>query len=271
MSITVTLMLITVYVLITVRTNLQTVRNDVTITVNSATPESLYLDVAVVGDIHVADNSHSLLLLSELIEEVISADPDLVLFVGDYTESPSAVEEMTRHRQTIIDAFLQTRPIPSIFVLGNYETWSDADLWYSEMSRSGLNVLENEVQIFETRKGSVCVRGLGDRYSGRFRYVDYPESCDDIPKLSVTHDPSGAFHDRVRGLVFAGHTHCGQVKLPLLGVVWVPSDTPDHGVCGLHEDETRSVFVTSGVGTSILPVRYGAQSQWDFVEVQIGY
>ena len=264
-------MMITIYVLITVRTNLQTVRNDVTITVNSATPESLYLDVAVVGDIHVADNSHSLLLLSELIEEVVSADPDLVLFVGDYTESPSAVEEMTRHRQTIIDAFLQTRPVPSIFVLGNYETLSDADLWYSEMSRHGLNVLENEVQILETRQGPVCVRGLGDRYSGRFRYVDYPESCDDVIKLSATHDPSGAFHDRVKGLVFAGHTHCGQVKLPFVGVVWVPSDVPEHGVCGLHEDKTRSVFVTSGVGTSILPIRYGAQSQWDFVEVQIGY
>ena len=264
-------MLIAIHVLIAVRINLQTVRNDVTITVNSLTPKSLELDVAVVGDIHAADNLHSLFLLSELIEDVISADPDLVLFVGDYTESPSAVGEMTLHRQRIIDTFQQTQPIPSVFVLGNYETWSDADLWYSEMRRHGLNVLENEVQIFETRKGSVCVRGLGDRYSGRFRYVDYPVSCDDIAKLSVTHDPSGAFHNSVKGLVFAGHTHCGQVKLPLVGVVWVPSDASDHGVCGLYEDKTRTVFVTSGVGTSILPVRYGAQSQWDFIEVQIGY
>lgn len=61
------------------------------------------------------------------------------------------------------------------------------------------------------------------------------------------------------------------MKLPLVEVVWVSSDVPDHGVYSLYEDKMRSLFIASGVGTSILPIRYGAQSQWDFVEVQIGY
>ena len=56
-----------------------------------------------------------------------------------------------------------------------------------------------------------------------------------------------------------------------MGVVWVPSDASDHGFFGLYEDKTRFLFVTSGIGANILPARYDAQSQWQFIEVQIGY
>lgn len=262
-------LLIAIFVLVSLTENLQTIRNDVNITVDFATPMSIDLNVAVIGDIHASENPGSFADLRVLIEEVTASDPDLVVFVGDYTEHPSAVREMMLHRQNIIEALVPAASVPSVFVLGNYETWSDADLWYSTMSRHGLNVLENEVKIFDTRKGSFCVRGFGDHYSGRFQYIDFPEICNEAIRLSVTHDPFGAFHDRVEGLVLAGHTHCGQVNLPFLGILWVPSDVPDESVCGVYEDDRRTVFVTSGIGTSILPIRFGAQSQWDFITLRV--
>jgi predicted MPP superfamily phosphohydrolase len=58
------------------------------------------------------------------------------------------------------------------------------------------------------------------------------------------------------------------VSLPLFGPLWVPSKAPSKGHCGLYVDNDRAVFVTSGVGTSILPLRYGAQSQWDLLKIQ---
>ena len=72
----------------------------------------------------------------------------------------------------------------------------------------------------------------------------------------------------VKGLVIAGHTHCGQVSIPFIGPLWVPSSAPSEGHCGLYIDSERTLFVTSGVGTSILPLRYGAQSQWDLINIQ---
>ena len=45
----------------------------------------------------------------------------------------------------------------------------------------------------------------------------------------------------------------------------MPSEAPSDAHCGLYQDSDRTVFVTSGVGTSILPLRYGAQSQWDLI------
>ena len=267
--ITVVLLSLCGYFFISAITHLQTERNDIVISTGPPAGRSLNFNLAVVGDIHVEEDLNSLVSLSDLLAGVTNANPDLILFVGDYTESPSRVTNMSLHRQRIINAFKKIEPIPTAFVLGNYETRSNADLWYTEMTSVGLNVLENEVLRLQTRKGLICVRGLGDRYSRRFQYVDYPESCDGIAKLTITHDPYGAFHDRIRGLVIAGHTHCGQIRLPLVGVIWVPTAAPEHAVCGFYEDERRSVFITSGVGTSLLPVRYGAQSQWDFIRLQM--
>ena len=59
------------------------------------------------------------------------------------------------------------------------------------------------------------------------------------------------FDRRVKGLVIAGHTHCGQVALPLIGPLWVPTEAPSFARCGIHESGNVTVFVTSGVGTSI--------------------
>ena len=247
--------------------NLRTERNDVSVYVTPRSEHSEVLKIALAGDIHARDDPNSLESLRYLIEEMLAADPDILLFVGDYTESPHRVKDMTTHRAQIIDKFREIKSKPAAFVLGNYETASNPDLWYEDMNKHGINALENEVRTLNSRIGSICVRGLGDYYSGRYQYVEFPKGCDDKLQITITHDPSGAFDNRVRGVVLAGHTHCGQISLPITGVLWAPTDAPKHGICGLHTDQSRVVFVTSGVGTSILPIRYTAQSQWDLIEV----
>ena len=101
----------------------------------------------------------------------------------------------------------------------------------------------------------------------RFECIGYPAKCQKLPKITITHDPAGAFDSRVNGLVIAGHTHCGQISLPFIGPLWVPSDAPRFAQCGLYQSRDRTLFVTSGIGTVILPLRYCTQSQWDFLEL----
>ena len=55
----------------------------------------------------------------------------------------------------------------------------------------------------------------------KYAYVEFPDSCDNQVKFSVTHDPAGAFDPKVKGLVLAAHTHCGQVRLPFYGALWI--------------------------------------------------
>lgn len=254
--------------LATINLNLRTQRNDVSIVMRDPEVMSTQLKVAVLGDIHVREDLEALTAFRQLVLEIKNADPDLILFAGDYVESPGSILNLSTHRERIVKVIAQTKLIPRLVVLGNYETWSDAERWYEEFRRHDVEVLENEVRVLKTRGGVICVRGFGDNYTGRYRYVDFPRQCDDKPKLTMTHDPAAAFKENVHGLVVAGHTHCGQIKLPLVGVLWVPSDAPANGICGLYTDRDRTVFVTSGVGTSILPIRFGTQSHWDFITVR---
>ena len=256
------------HIAMTIYRNLQTERNDVSISITSPGEHSEVFKIALAGDIHTRESADSLLSLRDLIEEMLAADPDILLFIGDYTESPPAVKDMNKHREQIIDTLKKATSKPSVFVLGNYEALSNADLWYAEMNRHGLNTIENEVRTIATRVGPVCIRGLGDYYSGRYKYVEYPKACDDKLRLSITHDPSGAFDNRMRGVTLAGHTHCGQVRFPVVGIMWAPTEAPRYGICGLHIEQSKVIFVTSGVGTSILPIRYLAQSQWDLIELK---
>ncbi len=256
------------YLFTTINLNLRTQRNDVSIVMRESNMTSTQLKVAVLGDIHVREDLEAVTAFRQLVLEIKKADPDLILFTGDYVESPRTILNLSTHRKRIVKIIEQTNPIPRLVVLGNYETWSDTDKWHEEFERLDVDVLENEVRVLKTRGGVICVRGFGDNYTGRYRYVDFPRQCDDKPKLTMTHDPAAAFKENVHGLVVAGHTHCGQIKLPLVGVLWVPSDAPANGICGLYTDQDRTLFVTSGVGTSILPIRFGTQSHWDLITVR---
>jgi len=256
------------YFVYSISQNLQTERNDVSISVNDPDVLSTSLSVAVIGDIHLPEGPEPLAEFRRLLMKVKEAEPDLVLLVGDYIFDPTG-GQLKAHREKVINTMKLVDPIPRAVVLGNYESWSNADEWLAEFERLGVDVMENEVALLQTRKGPVCVRGLGDKFTNRLNYVDYPDECKSIPKLTITHDPAGAFERRVKGLVIAGHTHCGQVSLPFIGPLWVPTDAPSFAHCGLYEGSSTTVFVTSGVGTSILPLRFGAQSQWDFIKLGI--
>ena len=260
--------LICSYVLVSIYLSMQTTRNDISIVITDPKVNPVALKVAVIGDPHLSEHADSLSDFRALISAVKDANPDLIIFVGDYIKNPRDIVDIATHRKNIVNAIKLVDPIPNAIVLGNYESWSNPKEWYASFSRAGLNVMENEIGLIETSSGLVCIRGFGDDYTGQYRYIDFPQACNYVPKISITHDPSVACYEEVKGLVIAGHTHCGQVRIPFIGALWVPSTAPSEGHCGLYIDNEKTLFVTSGVGTSVLPLRYGAQSQWDLLKIQ---
>jgi predicted MPP superfamily phosphohydrolase len=76
--------------------------------------------------------------------------------------------------------------------------------------------------------------------------------------LLITHNPDlfPEVPDRVM-LTLAGHTHGGQVRLPLIGAPIVPSDYGQRFVAGHIVERGRHLFVSTGIGTSDIPVRLG--------------
>lgn len=263
------LALITAAVLIGIK-----VRSDLTTRVNTmrhapdpqiaAIPASFSgLRIALIGDLHVGEDG--LPALASLLDDVVAAKPDLVLLLGDYIVQPLPAARTAALRPRIARHLGQLSGLPHMAALGNYETLSGAGAWLRLLKAEGIDAGENIVLPVTLPQGTACIRVLGDRWSMRYRYVDFPAACEPALRLAITHDPGGLFDPRVRGLAFAAHTHCGQIRLPVIGALWIPSNAPRSATCGLYRDEQREIFVTAGVGTSILPVRFGAPSQWDLI------
>ena len=253
-----------------IKSNLIAERNNISIFVNEPFIQKSNLNIAVVGDVHLNQSRNSLNDFVSVIKDIRTVHHDLVVFVGDYTTDPKKVVDIGKHRSAIAAIIKLLDRTPVALVLGNYESWSNADEWYSAFKKRGLNILENETIIFEKPLKNICVRGLGDYYTDRFKYIPFPEECEKMVKITLTHDPAGAFHKDVTGLVISGHTHCGQIRFPLIGSLWVPTEAPSEAHCGLYKDSQRTVFTTSGLGTALLPLRIGTHAQWDFLTIEIG-
>ena len=226
------------------------------------------LRVAVVGDLHVSDSPAAYLELELLATQVVAAKPDFIILLGDYTAHPNSITNLMNHRTEIAARLFMTAEIPIAAILGNYETWSGQKEWIAALSEAGLLVLNNAIQVISSGHHNFCVRGLGDAFTHQLKFVEFPVRCSNKLQMTLTHDPAGAFHTGVSGLIFAAHTHCGQIRIPGFGPLWMPTKAPRAATCGLYKDDTRVLWVTSGIGSSILPIRLGAQSQWDLITLR---
>ncbi|MDB4108859.1 metallophosphoesterase [Porticoccaceae bacterium] len=221
--------------------------------------------IALLSDLHVQKSPAALADLEELWSEVVKKKPDIILLAGDYIDDGNSNEDFISIGSAVANVLRHSNNIPVVAVLGNHDHWSGADAWTRYLSEAGVIVLENEIFILEVI--GACIRGFGDAFTDHFRYVDFPPVCDGMLKISLMHDPAGAFSQQVTGLVLAGHTHCGQISIPFLGALYVPTQAPKEALCGLYKDEQRQVFVSSGVGTSVIPFRLNTQSEWDLITI----
>jgi len=222
---------------------------------------------AIVSDLHLQNNDRAFDGWSDLVGKIDEANPDYVFLLGDYSQADLSGANLT----LFIDRFsrsLKGIDSPVFLVLGNYETWTDRSAWQRGLASQGRKILENEVRVVADSEKPLCVRGIGDHFTGHDRYIEFPGECSGLPQVTITHDPGGVFQWRRGGFFLAGHTHCGQLRAPLLGILWAPTNAPRSGQCGFHRDQQRILFTSSGVGTSILPFRFLAQSQVEILKFE---
>jgi len=147
-------------------------------------------------------------------------------------------------------------------VLGNHDSWYDDAAISAALTRAGVRVLDNRAERIARPGSAFWVAGLADMHSPRQPPTvsgTLRDVTDAAPIIVLTHwpDPFVDVPDRV-ALTLAGHTHCGQVNLPLLGRLVHASAMSERWACGLYDEGGRKLFVTGGVGVSILPVRFRA-------------
>lgn len=212
--------------------------------------------MAVVSDLHAGSPQVRPPELRRIAEAIRAARPDLVLFLGDFVDDEVALgEEVPPERAA--DALEPVEAPLGVFgVLGNHDWGYDGARVRRAMERAGIRILENEAVDL----GDFWLAVVGDRASARARVDDALTRVPaGDPVIVATHSPDVFPEIPTRvSLTLAGHTHGGQVNVPLLRASWIPSRFGARYADRVVEEDGRVLFVHPGIGTSTVPVRLGA-------------
>ena len=217
------------------------------------------LRVAILTDLHVGSPFNGRTKLRQTVERANAAEPDVVCILGDLVIQ-GVVGGRFVPPEDIATELGRLRARTGVFaVLGNHDGWLDHDRVRAALERNGIRVLEEAAARLETPAGPVWLAGISDVWTGRHdvRAALSAVKDDGAPVILMTHNPDvfPEVPERVV-LTVAGHTHGGQVRLPLVGTPIVPSRYGKRFAAGHVVEGNRHLFVATGVGTSILPVRF---------------
>jgi uncharacterized protein len=211
--------------------------------------------VTVFSDLHVGPPHITLRKLRGIVEKANATESDLILMPGDFVDTPlrwrmAAPEEIAAELKKL-------RAKAGVFaVLGNHDWWYDGGRVNRAFEKEGIRVLDNQAVKIEHRGKAFWLAGFADAWASHPNIEEtLRQITDDAPVIAFTHNPQ--IFPRVPArvaLTIAGHTHGGQIWLPYIGRP-VISDWPYH--VGHIVEGGRHLFVTSGIGTSIFPVRLG--------------
>ncbi|HEX8626432.1 MAG TPA: metallophosphoesterase [Allosphingosinicella sp.] len=228
--------------------------------------ETRPLRLVLISDVHVGGPDMPPARLRRIVAQINRLSPDIVLIAGDLVTDKRLATRYYSHEEAVAPlADLRPRLL-TIAVLGNHDHWRDAAAARRALAGAGIRLLENQaVQV-----GPVAVGGLDDDFTDR---ADLPATLAALrnlrgPRLILSHSPDPFAKPAPDVfLMLAGHTHCGQVALPIVGPLSTMSDYGHRYACGLVREAGRTLVVTAGLGTSGIPLRLGAVPDMWLVEV----
>ena len=214
------------------------------------------LRIAVLGDLHVGSPHVGLDKLKTIVERTNAENPALIVLLGDFvTGGPNGTRAGGFVEPELTAAELKKlhAPLGVFAVLGNHDWWYDGERVGKALTDVGIPVLENKA----VHVGPIWLGGVADYWT---REPDVAgtlgQVTSDDPVVLITHNPDIFPEVPARvSLTLAAHTHGGQVKLPIVGTLITTSRLGY--VAGEYVVQGRHLFVTTGIGTSILPVRFG--------------
>jgi uncharacterized protein len=249
-------------------------------------PAGLTLRMAVLADLHAGEPHMPVSRIEKIVAAANALSADVIVLLGDYV---AGHRFMTRRvgMAEIAPVLAQLRaPLGVFSILGNHDWWDDAAAQRDRkgptiagraLRDAGIPVLENDVVRLDKDGHAVWLAGLGDQIAfvlgpNRFQGVDdLPGTLakveGDGPVIFLVHEPDifPKVPERV-SLTLAGHTHGGQVRL--LGYSpMVPSQYGNRYAYGHVVEEGRHLIVSGGLGTSILPVRFGVPPEIVLLEL----
>ena len=229
--------------------------------------------IAALGDVHAGAPFIDRKKLEEVVHRISSSRPDLIVWLGDYViqgvfggtfmEPEEAASILSRARARY----------GQVAIIGNHDRWLDPARVERAFERAGIPFLRWRDHGLTVNGVTLHLFGLDDfelspNYwqrleAAKSRWLSMPI---DEPIVALSHNPDVFSWIPARvSLTLASHTHGGQVRLPLLGSLVVPSSFGQRFVRGHIVEDGRHLFVNTGLGTSIIPVRWSVPPEISIV------
>jgi uncharacterized protein len=229
-----------------------------TIQIDNWPAELSGLRIAMIADIHTGGPFINEKKLRKIVELTNQQNPDLIVLLGDYM-SPNSWHSH-RVEPEVTAAVLKDlhAPLGVYSILGNHDWWYNGAKVRHALEENGIHVLDEEVAEVKWRGRSFWLIGFADLWT---RPQHIQETIRKAPEgattIGLSHNPDIFIHmPQTMPLMLAAHTHGGQVKLPIIGTPIVPSYFGPRYTAGHVFENGHHMFVTTGIGTSILPVRF---------------
>ena len=225
--------------------------------------------VVAISDIHAGSNYAPLDRLRTVVEKANEQNADLIVLLGDYVseskrgqgrrtaQEGSDGTEIRIPANEIADALQGFRAKYGVFaVIGNHDRYHNETKLHTELERVGINVLENEVESIAVGDRTIRLWGIEDLWKRRRVPTEpFDAIIEKQNIIAITHNPDSLLiAPGGCSIMFAGHSHGGQINLPFFGPrAWV---NDQRFMDGHAEVDGKHVYVTSGVGTSVIPFRW---------------
>ncbi|MTI18453.1 metallophosphoesterase [Rhodobacteraceae bacterium RKSG542] len=229
------------------------------------------LKIVVLSDIHACKPWMSAAHIARIVKRANALSPDIIMLLGDY--------ETGIHKPFCLGFLKPEEWAPPLGALkaphGIYAVLGNHD-WSEDLEGSRRALLKEHITVLENQSSRVSVggnnhlwvAGLADQYSddgklhGPGRRDDLRATLEQVeqdgrPIILLAHEPD-IFPQVPDGvsLVLSGHTHGGQVLLPFIGAIKVPSLHGKRFVYGRHDEGSKTLIVSAGLGCSQLPIRF---------------
>lgn len=241
------------------------IARELTVQLNGLPPGTAPVRIAVLSDFHVSSMGDTPDRLRQTVQRVSALHPDIVLLGGDFM-TPRIHGGYAVVPSVAPLAGLRAR-LGVFAILGNHD-YRDAvpDILSDELRKLGIQVLDNEA----ARAGPLTIVGVSDSITGHDKPAHALAAARKMPgpPVLLAHTPDDLVHlPSTVQLAFAGHTHCGQIVLPLVGVLdWGTQSGARFG-CGVIREGPRINIITAGLGVSNIPLRLGAPPDFWIVTV----
>jgi uncharacterized protein len=242
-------------------------------------PAGRRLTITAIADIHAGGPNMGIARVREVVDAGNALNSDLIVVLGDYFATHRFITEHVAPPAWAAELARLRAPLGVYSILGNHDWWYDITGVRQAFAHVRLPLMENDAVLIGAPGHRFWLAGLGDQlahFIGPSQFIgedDLPGTLNKIttddPVILLAHEPDifTRVPERV-SLTIAGHTHGGQVRLPLVPPVWTPSKYGARFAYGHIVERGRHLIVSGGLGCSKVPLRLGVPPE--ILRIELG-